>query len=74
MTILEVVGTAPINGNTTVVVKGSGDVLKNGIGILDGEGKPYQVISVGMSSPDRAFGKTTVLLVGGNFSSNRMFV
>lgn len=73
MTILDVVDTAPINGDTTVIVKGDDSVLKNGIGILDASGKPYKVKSVGLTSQD-GLGKTTPLLVEGCFSSSMIFV
>ena len=73
MTILEVVGTAAINGDTTVIVKGDDSVLKNGIGILDDEGKPYKIISVGLTSGSDN-GNTTPLLVEGVFASNRIYV
>ena len=73
MTILEVVGTAAINGDTIVIIKGDDSVLKNGIGILDAEGKPYKIISVGLTSRSDN-GNTTPLLVEGVFSSNRIYV
>ena len=73
MTILYVVETAPINGDTTVIVKGDDSILKNGIGILDSEGRPFMIKSVGLTSGegDRI---TTPLLVEGTFSSTRIFV
>ena len=76
MTVLEVLDYKPINGNTAVIVKGTGDNLKNGIGILDSNGKPYLVISVGMTSPldDSAKERSTPILVEGDFSSKRIFV
>lgn len=73
MTILDVVGTAPINGDTTVIVKGDDSVLKNGIGILDAEGKPYKLISVGLAA-GTGDGRTTPLLVEGSFDSTKIFV
>ena len=73
MTILDVIETAPINGDTTVIVKGDDSVLKNGIGILDATGKPYMVKSVGLTSNDGER-MTTPLLVEGEFSSSKIFV
>ncbi len=73
MTILDVIGTAPINGNTTVIVKGDDSVLKNGIGILDANGKPYRLMSVGLTSGSNGE-KTTPLLVEGDFDSTRIYV
>ena len=73
MTILNVVDTASINGDTTVVVNGDDSVLKNGIGVLDANGKPYIVKSIGLTS--RTGGKTTIpLLIEGSFSSDKIFV
>lgn len=73
MTILDVIDTAPINGDTTVIVRGDDSVLKNGIGILDAEGKPFRIKSVGLTSGD-GDRLTTPLLVEGSFSSTRMYV
>lgn len=77
MTVLDVVGTVPLNGNTSAVIKGDGSVLKNGIGILDSDGKPHVVISVGLSSGIADMveeKKTTAILVEGIFSSKRIYV
>ena len=73
MTILDVIETAPLNGDTTLIVSGDDSVLKNGIGILDANGKPYKVKSVGLTSGD-GNRITTPLLVEGDFSSYRIFV
>lgn len=73
MTILDVIDTAPINGDTTVIVKGDDSVLKNGIGILDSNGKPHKIISVGLTS-GAGEKTTTPLLVEGNFSSSKVYV
>ena len=73
MTILDVIDTAPINGDTAVIVKGDDSVLKNGIGILDSNGKPYRIKSVGLTSNDEG-NKTTPLLVEGSFQSIRIYV
>ena len=75
MTVLEVLDYKPLNGNTAVIVKGDGENLKNGIGILDSNGKPYVLISVGMSSPVSEYSeKSTPILVEGKFASDRIFV
>ena len=73
MTIFDVIETAPINGDTTVIVKGDDSVLKNGIGVLDSNGKPYRIKSVGLTS--RGDGSvTTPILIEGTFNSSRMYV
>ena len=72
MTILNVIDTAPINGDTTVIVNGDDSVLKNGIGILDANGKPYVVKSIGLTSGTGE--KTTIpLLIEGEFLSDKIF-
>ncbi len=73
MTILDVIESAPINGDTTVIVKGDDSVLKNGIGIIDANGKPFKIKSVGLTSGD-SDGTTTPVLVEGKFDSPRIFV
>lgn len=73
MTIMEVIEYAPINGDTTVVVRGDDSILKNGIGILDTNGKPYKIKSVGLTS-GIGDSTTTPLLVEGTFESPRIYV
>ena len=73
MTILDVIECAPINGDTTVIVKGDDSILKNDIGILDSNGKPYRIKSVGLTSGE-GVRTTTPLLVEGNFESSRIYV
>ena len=73
MTILDVIDTAPINGDTTVIVAGDDSVLRNDIGIMDANGKPYRIKSVGLTS--RSGERTTTpLLVEGNFVSSKIYV
>lgn len=75
MTVIDILGTKYINGNTAVVIKGNGAPIKNGTGVLDSNGKPYTVISVGMSSGEEVNSeKTTALLVEGVFDSKKMYV
>ena len=73
MTIFDVIETAPINGDTTVIVKGDDSVLKNGIGVLDSNGKPYRIKSVGLTSGGDG-SVTTPILIEGTFNSSRMYV
>lgn len=76
MTIYKVIGILPIDGNTAVTIDGRGDLFKNGIGILDENGKPYEVLSVGMtagSNVEEMLNKTS-LLIKGDFSSAQMYV
>lgn len=73
MTILKVIDSAPVNGDTTVIVKGDDSILKNGIGILDTNGKPYKIKSVGLTS-GVGDSMTTPLLVEGAFESTRIYV
>ena len=76
MTICNVLSTLTIDENTAVVVDSSRELFKNGIGVLDENGKPFEVLSVGMDnilSTDNMSGKVSLLLAG-NFSSQRLFV
>ncbi len=76
MTICNVLSTMTVGDNTAVVVDGSGELFRNGMGILDDNGKPYEVLSVGMDSminTDDILNKTSLLL-NGSFISKRMFV
>ena len=76
MTIFNVLKTMTIGNNTAVVVEGPGKLFRNGIGILDESGKPYEVLSVGMPNVFNTedLSDKTSLLVNGDFSSNKMFV
>lgn len=76
MTICNVLSILPIEENTAVVVDSPRKIFKNGIGIMDENGKPYEVLSVGMDcglSADKTTEKTS-LLIAGNFSSKKLFV
>ena len=75
MIIYDVIGSAPINGNTTVVIDGNGEHLKNGLGVLDEQGMPHEIISVAMTSSnsEASLNKTT-LLISGTFLSSKLYV
>jgi hypothetical protein len=76
MVIYNVIDTLPIGNNTSVLIDGDGKYFKNGVGILDENGKPYEVLTVAMSSGrniDDLLNKTS-LLVKGKFSSKKLFV
>lgn len=75
MTICNVLSTMSV-GNNTAVVDGSGELFRNVMGILDENGKPYEVLSVGVDSmvdADDILNKTSLLL-NSSFISKRMFV
>lgn len=76
MTICNVLGSMPIGDNTSIIVDGGGELFRAGIGILDENGKPYEVLSVGMDSGanvDDMLNKTSLLL-SGKFMSSRIFI
>lgn len=76
MTIFQVIDTLQVDDNTSVIIEGNGDLLKNGIGVLDENGKPYEVLSVAMvkegSEPEAL--QRTMILIEGKFSSKKLFV
>ena len=76
MTICNVLGMMPIGDNTAIIVDNDGELFRNGIGILDEEGRPFEVLSVGMDSgvESKDMMDKTSLLVKGKFTSNRIFV
>ena len=76
MTICNVLHSMTIGANTAVIVDGAGELFRNGTGVLDENGKPYEVLSVGMeyfTEPKNMLDKTS-LLIGGDFSSKRLWV
>ncbi len=76
MTIYNVLSAMIIDDNTAVIVDGSGELFRNGMGVLDENGKPFEVLSVGMDcalKTEDVLNKTSLLLKG-NFLSKRMFV
>ncbi len=75
MTICKVLSTLEIGNNTAIVVDSSRELFKNGIGILDENGKPFEVISVGMSNDIELSDATkTSLLIAGKISSEKIYV
>jgi hypothetical protein len=76
MTVCNILNTLPIGNDTAVVVEGSRDLFQIGTGVLDENGKPYVVLSVGMEeyfNPEDMMNKSSLLLEG-NFASKRLFV
>lgn len=76
MTIYKVLGTMPIDENTAVTIDGRGDLFKNGVGVLDENGKPYEVLSVAMTGGENVeeMLTKTSLLIKGSFSSKLMYI
>ena len=65
-----------INKNTAVIVEGPREIFRNGIGVFDDKGKPFEVLSVSIDSvsdPEENETKTSLLL-SGRFSSKKMYV
>lgn len=76
MTICKLLNTLNIGDNTAIVVEGSRELFRNGIGVLDDEGKPFEVMSVGMDEiihSDDMSNKAS-LLIKGRFASEKLFV
>lgn len=76
MIIYNVLSTMNIEDNTAVIVDASGELFRNGMGVLDENGKPYEVLSVGMDcalNTEDVLNKTSLLLKG-DFLSKKMFV
>ena len=71
MLVYNVITTLSIEENTSVLIDGDGKDFKNGTGVLDDKGFPYEVLSVGMSCGDV---KKTSLLIKGNFTSEKLYV
>ncbi len=76
MTICSVLKTMAVDDNTAVVVEGSRELFRNGIGILDESGKPYEVLSVGMDDGMYMTGSSdkSSLLIRGYFSSSQIYI
>ena len=76
MTICNVLDTLQIGNNTAIVVDSPRQLFRNGIGVLDENGKPYEVLSVGMDNiivTDDMSEKTSLLLAG-IFSSKKIYL
>ena len=76
MKIYNVIKKLPVGGNTAVIIDGTGEMFANGTGVIDENGTPFEVLSVGMSSLrefDLADRKTD-LLIKGEFLADRLFV
>lgn len=76
MTIYNVLNKLNICENTALVVEGPREQLKNGIGVLDENGKPYEVLSIGMDNLitfDNALNRTSIL-ISGKFESTKLYL
>lgn len=76
MTICNVLATMTIDDNTAVAVEGKRELFYNGIGVLDENGKPFEVLTVGMNyfTDVNDLMDKTPLLIKGNFVSKKMYV
>lgn len=76
MKIYNVIKVLPVGDNTAVIIDGTGEMFANGTGILDENGTPFEVLSVGMSSSEdfSVADRRADLLVKGSFRSGRLFV
>ena len=68
--------TLPIDENTAVVVDGARELFRNGMGVLDEMGKPFEVLSVGMENivGSDAGPAGVSLLIAGKFRSQKMYI
>lgn len=72
----KVLGVLPVGENTSVIISGDGQDLKNGIWVKDENGKRYHLLSVGMDAgtDPEAIGKTTIFLIEGRFEAKSIIV
>lgn len=76
MTVCNVLDTLTIGNDTAIVVDSSRELFRNGTGILDENGKPFEVLSVGLDDiiDMDADSEKASLLLSGKFSSHKIFV
>lgn len=75
MTICKVLSSLEIGDNTAIVVDSGRELFKNGVGILDENGKPFEVISVGIDKEVEVFNEEKAsLLIEGKFTSSKVFI
>ena len=73
MTVFKVIGRMSVGDNTAIVVDGKGNLFHNGVGILDENGKPYEVGMDSGVNVEEMLNKTS-LLIEGNFVSSKLFI
>lgn len=68
----KVLDTFRVGRNTSVTVEGNGEEFKENMIVLDSDGNPHNLISVAMLAGISAerIGKTTTVLIEGEFSSD----
>lgn len=76
MTVCDVLRILPIGNDTAVVIDGGRELFRNGTGVLNDEGKPFVVLSVGMDLIEEFndVEDKTSLLIKGSFKSKLLFV
>ena len=75
MTICNILSTLPVGDDTAVVAEGERALFRQGTGILDENGKPFEVKSVGLDGiKEEDPGDKFTLLIAGSFSSEKLFV
>ena len=73
MKVFNVTSSLRVGNNTSIVIDDKCIDLKNGMGILDANGKPYIILSIGMANTKGNM-ETTNLLIEGEFNSKKVFV
>ena len=77
MKVCEVYATMDIDGNTAASVEGGRELYGEGVGILDDNGTPHVILSVGIDCynhvSDDMFNKSTILIEG-KFDSKRLYI
>ena len=73
MKAFEVIDTLKIGNNTSIIIKDKGMDVKNGTALLDDNGKPHVILSVGMNN-DKGSIETTTLLLEGEFKSKKIYI
>ena len=76
MKVYNILSTLDVGNNTSVIVDAPMREFYKGIGIIDENGKPHEVLSIGMSCGSDAADSVNSanLLVQGKFVSKKMYV
>ena len=73
MRVLQIMDTLKLGNNTLIAVNDPCEDIKNGSGILDENGKPYVILSIGTNSNKENINITNILIEG-ELQSKKIFI
>jgi len=73
MRVMKVIDTLKVGNNTLIAVDDPCEDIKNGYGVIDENGKPHEIISIGTNNNKKSINITNILIEG-DIKAKKIFV